>query len=161
MLEQKMILDVGCGIHPKGDINCDLYIEPISRDSKFEDRINPKEIPNFVLCDAHFLPFVTNTFSQVVCFDVIEHVENPFFLLKELTRVSSNEVLIKCPHRYSVAGKRPFHVNFFDRKRLTKILRKMKVSYTIHLSWRPIIKFIPFLKLPEQITVHIRRNQRN
>lgn len=40
-----MILDVGCGIDSfRGDVNCDIS-KPLDI------------IPNFVFCDAHFLPF--------------------------------------------------------------------------------------------------------
>lgn len=76
-----MKLDVGCGgsekfkIHKvRGDINCDI-LKPVYK------------IPNFVLCDAHHLPFKDEMFDQVTMFDVIEHLQSPFNALKEAWRV--------------------------------------------------------------------------
>jgi len=48
----------------------------------------PKKIPqNFILCDLHFLPFKEKTFNEILMKDVIEHLENPLKVLKELNRV--------------------------------------------------------------------------
>lgn len=72
-----MRLDIGCGGSKqfvprkiRGDVNCDI-LKPTAK------------ILNFVLCDAHFLPFKSNYFSKVFMFNLIEHLENPLKSLKE------------------------------------------------------------------------------
>lgn len=45
---RKMILAVGCGANPQGDVNIDAFI-------KDKKRCNPKQITNFVLADVQHL----------------------------------------------------------------------------------------------------------
>lgn len=86
-----MMLDVGCGhlgSHlSRGEINIDIS--------------KPVKIPdNFVLADAHYLPFVDSLFERVYFYDVIEHVENPSQCLREIHRVlkSGGKVEISTPN---------------------------------------------------------------
>lgn len=148
-----MELDVGCGPHPRGDVNCDLYIK-----LRGEGVIEPKHIPNFVLCDGQFLPFKEDVFDVVYCFHVIEHVENPFLLLRELIRVSKDKVLLKCPHRYSPSAKHPYHLHYFSQKRIARALEKMNVGYEIQSRMAPFPhKYLPIIQLPLEIIVHIHK----
>ena len=58
-----MILDVGCGLIGKGDVNCDLHIIDDENDRNQKSsgiKLHSKMIPNFVLADANFLPFKDN-----------------------------------------------------------------------------------------------------
>jgi len=74
-------LDIGCGGSSRfpqhtvrGDVNCDIC--------------KPKrKIPNFVLCDAHYLPFRDTAFKKVYMYDLIEHLDSPLQALKEARRV--------------------------------------------------------------------------
>jgi len=98
-------LNVGCGDVPTGTVNCDLYINDIyghrtPQGSENHKVINPKTIPNFVVCDASHLPFQDATFKIVFSAQVIEHVNNPYLMMRELLRVAVNKVIIECPHRY-------------------------------------------------------------
>jgi ubiquinone/menaquinone biosynthesis C-methylase UbiE len=54
------------------------------------------KVPNsqFVLGDAHNLPFKDNAFDLVLCSELLEHTLDPGRVLRELLRVSSNYVLI-------------------------------------------------------------------
>ena len=87
-------LDVGCGsgqnqqfmhIKHRGNINTDI-LKPI------------KPIPDFVQCDAQHLPFKDKTFTRSLFIDVLEHVDNPAQSLKELKRVTENEVVVGTPN---------------------------------------------------------------
>lgn len=93
---------MGCGDRPTGDVNCDLYVSDTFGHRLSVDRFvfDPRKVSNFVSCDASHLPFREKIFGEVCCFDVIEHVVNPWLLLKELYRVAASQVIIKCPHRY-------------------------------------------------------------
>ena len=68
-----MILDVGCGVHPKGDVNCDLR--------------KLHGIKNYVICDANHLPFKPQIFDVVCAFNILEHVDEPLAVMDECRRV--------------------------------------------------------------------------
>lgn len=94
------LLNVGCGDKATGDVNCDLSVEDVEmhRHSVKVSKLNPKEIKNFVLCDAQYLPFRNGIFEVVFSAEVIEHVRNPFLMLRELSRVAKSKVIVECPH---------------------------------------------------------------
>jgi ubiquinone/menaquinone biosynthesis C-methylase UbiE len=62
-------LDVGCGNHRHGTVGIDLEGKPD------------------VKCDAHHLPFRKGIFDGCYAHAVLEHVNNPFTVLKEINRV--------------------------------------------------------------------------
>lgn len=72
-----MIIDLGCGNSPKGDINCDL--------KHYESKVE-----NFVLCDIHYLPFRDKTFEEACCTEVFEHIYSHNLVLKETKRILKN-----------------------------------------------------------------------
>ncbi|MCW4008654.1 MAG: class I SAM-dependent methyltransferase [Candidatus Bathyarchaeota archaeon] len=76
-----MMLDVGCG----------HLSSHLSRANVNIDICKPFKVPeNFVLADAHYLPFLDKIFEKVYFYDVIEHVENPTKCLREIYRVLKN-----------------------------------------------------------------------
>jgi len=76
------ILDVGCGNNPTGDVNLDLFCY-----GKCE---------NFVVAEAHSLPFRNNTFNKIYSKHCLEHLENPLQFFKEAKRVLKNGGLLEC-----------------------------------------------------------------
>ena len=79
----ELSLDVGSGsehfgLYCIGDINIDIGMHSCKSDKPF------------VRCDATFLPFTDNLFAQVTMFDVIEHLDSPSMVLKEIKRVMTN-----------------------------------------------------------------------
>ena len=46
------------------------------------------KLSNFVLCDARALPFRDNSFKLAYCHNVLEHVANPWQVIRELKRVA-------------------------------------------------------------------------
>lgn len=91
--EKIMILDVGCGHNPRGDVNCDLMLP----DSDLRWDLNPSWIPNFVRADVRFLPFRSRSFDHVHCSHLIEHLEDPWAGINELKRVSRKTVAVIVP----------------------------------------------------------------
>ena len=75
-------LDVGCGDRPIGDVNLDRFFY-----GKCE---------NFVIAEAHYLPFKNNTFDRVYCKHCLEHFENPHKFFQEAKRVLKNSGLLEC-----------------------------------------------------------------
>ena len=108
-------LNVGCGCFSICDINGDLFIGKTPHD--LLQFINPKKIKNFIKLDGSYLPFKDNCFEVVISNHVIEHIFNPFLFLKELVRVSSHRIEIKCPHRFGDK----FCQTFFRRKNIVHL----------------------------------------
>jgi len=80
---RKMKLDVGCGLHKRGDVGVD-----INRESKAD-----------IIADAHYLPFREESFNKVSVYAVLEHVDYPQKVLKEINRVCEDgaHVMILVP----------------------------------------------------------------
>jgi SAM-dependent methyltransferase len=88
-------LDVGCGAKPfpMANISCDLYLAPV-RDRRMQEL--KTEGKPFVVCDGRFLPFTEKAFQFVTCFYLLEHIDEPAALFRELRRVSRHGYL-QCP----------------------------------------------------------------
>ena len=81
-----LVLDVGSGErpHPRANVLCDLLIKNNSqRAGGFPIVIDRP----FVVGDAYHLPFKNKSFDYVICSHLLEHVEDPLQLIKELVRV--------------------------------------------------------------------------
>lgn len=90
------ILDVGCAsgsftnnisnIFPNSTITgIDIYSSAIEYGKKKYPHIN------FILADAHHIPFEDNRFDLVICYETIEHLTNPLEVLREMRRVLKTE----------------------------------------------------------------------
>jgi len=153
-------LDVGCGHSPKGDVNVDLFIEATSHrsydQSKCDDvRLDVKKIPNFVRADAQFLPFRDNSFEEVSSNHVIEHVDAPLRMLKEMLRVSNNSIVIRCPHRFSSHKKKTLHIHSFNLTWFFNVFSKFGLTHECqYVGWRYIPHiYFTIIRLPSEIEV--------
>lgn len=92
----KKILDVGCAagnftnnishIFPRAKITgIDAYSRAIEYGKNKYPHIN------FILADAHNLPFKNNSFDLIICYETIEHIIDPLKALKEMRRVLRND----------------------------------------------------------------------
>lgn len=85
-----MILNVGCGGEPHhkasnlGDVRIDIFRFPSVT----------------FLMDAHHLAFKNATFSKILSFEVLEHLESPIKALREFHRVlrQDGEIIITVPN---------------------------------------------------------------
>lgn len=149
-------LDVGCGDHPRGDVNVDRYLCENPEVEQYKIRhVDVKAIPNFVRADAHHLPFRDHAFSRVYCFDVIEHVLDPHRLMKELIRVCHGEVEIRAPHRFGRYAKMPFHRNYFNKTWFVRALRGYRAIVDTESFWFPLGPLLTFFQLPDFIRIRI------
>jgi SAM-dependent methyltransferase len=82
-----LCLDIACGAKPfpKADVLCDLNAKPVPDRSMKNLVTNGKP---FVLCSCYSLPFRDKAFRFVTSYYLIEHIDNPGVLFKELKRVS-------------------------------------------------------------------------
>lgn len=108
-----LVLNVGCG-HLKVDgVNLDVNMA-----------VNPD-----VTADFHNLPFREKIFDHVVCFDVLEHSDEPRRLVNEVERVGKNivfEVLDFDKARENWMQD-PSHMFYVNKKILKKFLRSYMV----------------------------------
>jgi SAM-dependent methyltransferase len=88
--EEKILLDIGCGNNP---VNKDGY-RTIGIDLKRNTKAD-------IVCDLEcYLPFKSDTFDEIYCYNVLEHITNIIKLLEELYRVGKSKTIIKInvPH---------------------------------------------------------------
>lgn len=87
----------------------------------------------FVVADALALPFQDGSFDAALCFEVIEHVEDPAVLAHELARVlrpggllflsTPNARMEELHARSEGFGHNPFHVSPLQPRDLRKLMR--------------------------------------
>ena len=132
------ILDAGCGTGlilrhlPKGSIGVDINPRNIK---KAKEHAPGAKV---IKADIEKLPFRDNTYSTIVCTEVIEHQPNPLPAIKELKRVlAPGGVLIgSTPSKSLVWILRflsstcprgePFHKNF-TKKELERLFNDFKI----------------------------------
>ena len=121
-----MILDIGCGLNPQGDVNIDI------------DRSIPKQklIPNFILADAQNLPFRDKCFSRARASHVPEHILNPIKAFEEWKRVAKI-VEIYTPSAFDLDQTKN-HIYTWNlhtfKNILSMVFKKVDVDYTSKLS---------------------------
>lgn len=84
-----LCLDIACGHQPfpKADVLCDLHAEPVP-DRSMKQLVTCGK--PFVLCSCYQLPFKNQAFDFVTSYYLIEHIDDPWTLIKELKRVSKH-----------------------------------------------------------------------
>lgn len=157
------ILDVGCGDRPKGTINLDLYKSESEDLEGYRGKVNPGNTPNFVQGSIYFLPFKNNAVDITLCHHTLEHLDNPEEAIKELLRVSREELEIVVPFRYHEIIQnwflpirkrwmRKHHKWHFDKKMLRNLFKsfngKLKIKYRY--------KVIPVAKNPNHYHLNLK-----
>jgi len=158
MCKKHLVLDVGCGRDPHGDINMDIY-RPWEHNPHTRKPPLPK-INNFILADAHHLPFKPSIFSKIICYEVMEHLENPFKALKEMVRVlkSNGEIEITTPHRMMPMNN-PTHKQHFTRSWFKKASTHLNcLCHVTVIAWRFLPHpYITLIRLPAQLKITIKK----
>src|SRR5690242_16088892 len=82
--ENDLVLEIGSGDrpNPRSDVLVDRYIE-----DNTERGGNLKIDRPLVVADAHQLPFKDKSFDYVVCYHILEHMDDPAQFIREITRV--------------------------------------------------------------------------
>lgn len=87
-------------------------------------------IPNLIRADCSYLPIQDNAFDMTISNHLIEHVDEPFLLLKEMVRVtkSEGEIHIETPHKLSHSRKWFLHKHSFNLRWFAKAFRILNVE---------------------------------
>jgi hypothetical protein len=131
-----MILDVGCGPCPKGDVNVDLFYGVASPHIGYTTH-KIEGIPNFVKASAEALPFRDESFTLVHASHLMEHLKTPYQFLREAERVSYDCVYIQVPallEYKGAASEYPEHIYTWCKSSLENLLKKFFTSVEIHLG---------------------------
>lgn len=95
----KLVLDVGCGSKPKGNINLDINI---GYNKHHQHKYNVKYFKNFIRASATHLPIRNKSIHYINASHILEHLINPIETLKEWKRVTKIMVLIHVPNNPTI-----------------------------------------------------------
>jgi O-antigen biosynthesis protein len=131
LVSGKRVLDAGCGTAygsamlaaagARGVVGVDVAAEVLAAVSA-----RMPEVVQLYEADVSNLPFPADSFDVIVCFEVIEHVENTDAVLDELRRVLAEDgvLAISSPNRGVYAPGNPHHRYEFVPEELEATLRK-------------------------------------
>ncbi len=113
------ILDVGCGtgylLHKLNLIN------PPQRILGLDFKVPNKKYNNIKFIEGDILINLKNildsSYEFVICTHVIEHLMQPYEVLKELRRVCSGLLIIICPIENKYKWGMNYHINFYPTKK--------------------------------------------
>jgi ubiquinone/menaquinone biosynthesis C-methylase UbiE len=129
------VLDAGCGVGygtrmlaehgPARLVGVDISAEALAH--------GPADSAELVEGDVRELPFPSDSFDVVVCFEVIEHVEQQDRVLDELRRVlrPGGTLLISSPNRAVYAPGNPHHVHEYLPDELREALERRFAHVTL------------------------------
>ena len=94
---KSFILDVGCG-----DGIMSSFLKRCGKKIVAVDVVKTKREFPYVIAKAEELPFKKETFDQVICLDVIEHVKNDKLVAREIERVlkSNGNLILTTPSNF-------------------------------------------------------------
>ena len=122
-----MILDVGCGSRPHGDVNLDRFTGTTSHHIGY---IDGRRYMNFVQGNADTLPFRDEAFTTVYISHVLEHLPDTHKAVRELKRVSSDTVIIRVPN--NPIHEHPEHLYTWSQTSLINTLNRHFPSVTVY-----------------------------
>jgi ubiquinone/menaquinone biosynthesis C-methylase UbiE len=159
------VLDAGCGLHPRGDVNVDLFLSSTHRRRGKGASLTPSTIPGFIQADIRDMNMFSDRFFPVVrCHHVIEHIPDWWNALKELWRVTDEHLIIEVPSRYWLPFPRihrsPKHVSNFDEQTMRYAIEKTlnTRNYEVITKHRGMFhKMIPFPYWPHIVRADVYR----
>lgn len=165
ILPMSKVLDTGCGLRPRGDVNVDLYISSVHRRGGVGPDLDPDNIQSFIQADIRDMPmFSDREFHTVKCYHTIEHIEDWWVALLELWRVTDNRLIIVTPHRrwlrFPSLRRSDVHVADFDAKTWERIIPRYlgTMNFEVETIYRGMFhKMIPFPLWPYSVRVDVWR----
>jgi len=116
-----LIIDLGCGATPTGDVNIDL---------------NPSwsKAENFILASAQSIPIRSNVASLLFTSHMLEHVLSPFDVLCEIKRVT-DKAIIRVPNN-PVIFETDNHLYSWSKDSLQHLLSKVWDNVDVKVQTR-------------------------
>ena len=132
----ELTLEIGSGISP---VNTKVK-RIVYTDISFDAIKGLKQVLNrgyFVVADVMNLPFKSNTYSHVICSEVLEHLENDWQALLEMYRIlkpPNGCMILTVPHRKRYYGIDDRYVHHYRRYELLEIKEQLE-----SVGFRPYI----------------------
>ena len=162
---ESLVLDVGCGLNPRGDVNTDPYLESTHRRGGKGKTLDTSVIPGFVPAKAEDLPFNDRQFEVVRCHQVLEHIEDWRTALKEMWRVCGWHLIVEVPDRrfltFPHLKRSRVHISNFDAPTMRQIIPKVlgTRNFEVKTRYRGMFhKLVPFPMWPELVRVDVWRS---
>lgn len=133
------ILDVGCG-HRKlpGAIGVDW---------------NPRTAADVIHdLNAFPYPFADNTFDEIYCDSILEHLDDFFKVMEELHRITraDGRIQVKVPYYTSFdAYTDPTHKHFFTSRSFDYFREDFRYNYYTNARFMIVNRYLTFLKLKQ------------
>jgi uncharacterized protein YbaR (Trm112 family)/SAM-dependent methyltransferase len=163
--DDELVLEIGSGDrpNPRSDVLVDRFIE-----DNTERGGNLRIDRPLVVADAHQLPFKDHSFDYVVCYHILEHMDDPAQFIREITRVgkrgwiqSPSEIAEKLFHwsfhRWyvnQIDGRLILHPNtgketfgdlfdylYANNPRFARFSRSMPALFYVDCEWQGSIDF--------------------
>ena len=127
------LLDIGCGQKPYESLfsRVEEYIGLEIEPDEFRDK---NKMADFYY-DGRTLPFESGRFDNVVCFQVLEHVEDYNLFLKEIARVlkPNGKLMLSLPFMWP-EHEMPYDFRRFNETGLKLVLGKMNLVTNISIK---------------------------
>jgi len=157
-----LVLDVGCGLNPRGDVNTDPYLESTHR----RRGRGPTLKGNIIQAKAESMPMFTDRqFDVVRCHQVLEHIEDWKQALREMWRVTGGHLIVEVPDRrylpFPKLNRSPVHVSNFDAVTMRQIIPIVLGTRNFEVTTRyrgMFHKLIPFPFWPHLVRLDVWRD---
>lgn len=124
MSDNDILLDIGCGsgvqlgILQKKGYKLGIGIDLNKNALQYGKKKNIQDT-SFILADVQYLPLKNNSVDKIICAEIIEHLQNPDWMIKEITRTlkKDGEVVITTPNENSIWGAYEVLWDLFGRGR--------------------------------------------
>jgi 2-polyprenyl-3-methyl-5-hydroxy-6-metoxy-1,4-benzoquinol methylase len=139
----KRILDLGCatGEYSKKLTELGYNCVGVDINSKYVEMARKEGLESYVM-SAENLNFPNDYFDSVLLFEVLEHVDDPYDVLKEAVRVTKKNILISVPNSTKfneLIGQgltyehmlESDHKNFFTKNELEDLLSKISNKFKV------------------------------
>lgn len=150
----RRVLDAGCGTAYGTRMLAEAgaaSVVGVDRAASVLDEVRAQCPANVELVDGDLraLPLDDRSFDLVVCFEVIEHLEDPDAALRELERVVSSDglVLISSPNRDVYEPGNPHHLHEYTPGELREALER----YFAHVELRRQANLIASAVMPDDV----------
>jgi ubiquinone/menaquinone biosynthesis C-methylase UbiE len=143
-LNATLLLDVGCaeGYHVvtpvaqnkvKLAVGLDISYPFCYKGSIISQKLKVQNRTLFMTADAsERIPFRSNTFDVVLCFETLEHIPDYYRAIRELHRVSKDIVIVSIPlektylpYCFKLRRRNPSHINAFSLRKVTAVLEQV------------------------------------
>ena len=137
-----MKIDLGCGKHPRGDINVDYGDFAVVTDTspldKYFEPYGFKYNPNAKIYDMRIETFL-NTYQitkddEILLSHVIEHLTNPFIVLQQLTEAKLIVIAIPNPTKNPADCIDKGHLYSWTKCALENLLSKIFKNHNIKIT---------------------------